>query len=143
MKYLGIDYGSKHIGLALSDSAGRVAMPYQIIPASKEAPTCIANIVQKEAIQAIIIGKSLGLDGTDNLIQSEIDSFIKEVEKLLSIPIIQYNEQFSSRQAKWGTSKALRENPRNIKRRQKGKGEERIDDKAAAIILQSYLDSSK
>jgi putative Holliday junction resolvase len=142
MKYLGIDYGSKHIGLATSDSAGQVAMPYQIISAS-DAISQVVEIVQSESVEVVVIGRSMGLDGVDNPIQQEINQFAAQLGEAASIPIHQMNEQFSSRAAKWGSTKDIRSNPRNTPKHQRGesRGEKRIDDKAAALILQSYLDN--
>lgn len=142
MKYLAIDYGSKYIGLATSDSAGQVAMPHSIIPAA-DALSRVVEIIKSESIEAVVIGRSIGLDGSDNPIQEQIDQFASQLASSASIPIHQINEQFSSRAAKWGSTKDIRSNPRNTPKHQRGGRvtEERIDDKAAAMILQSYLDN--
>lgn len=141
MKYLGIDYGSKHVGTALSDSGGNVAMPHRVIPNTPALVREIAEIITAEGIEQVVIGESRNLEGGHNTVQEEIDSFTKALGEVVDTPLVAMNELFSSRQAKWGTEHHMRINPRNADPRASQKRASRIDDKAAAIILQSYLDS--
>jgi len=141
MKHLGIDYGAKHIGLATSDAGGVVAMPESVIPNDAGTFVYIQNIIEQQHIEQIVIGHSVNLDGSDNTIQSEIESFTRALELKTKLSIKSISELFSSRQAKWGVEHTIRFNPRNIDKRRLHKKQRRIDDKAAAILLQSYLDS--
>ena len=141
MKYLGIDYGTKHVGIALSDSGGNVAMPHQVIPNDAQFESVLLDIVREHGIETIVIGESQNMDGDHNSVQSEIDSFVTHFATKTDVPIVSMNELFSSRQAKWGTEHLIRFNPRNADRRKLHQKQKRIDDKAATIILQSYLDS--
>ena len=141
MKYLGIDYGAKHVGLALSDSGGNVAMPHSVVPNDGFLFSTIVDLVRDEDVEKIIIGESHNLDMGHNEIQFAINQFRQQLEQDLDLPVEYMNELFSSRQAKWGVEHALRINPRNLDKRNLHKKQRRIDDRAATIILQSYLDS--
>lgn len=141
MKHLGIDYGAKHVGFAISDASGTVAMPEKIVPNNVQLMSYILDLIADLSIEVIVIGHSVNLDGSENTIQSEIDSFVRMLGAKVDIPIQSISELFSSRQAKWGVEHTIRFNPRNADRRRLHKKQKRIDDKAAAILLQSYLDS--
>ena len=141
MKYLGIDYGSKHTGLALSDSGGNVAMPHAVVPTGADLVETIARLVENEGVEQIVVGESRNLTGGHNTVQQEIDAFTTALAEHTKVPVVSMNELFSSRQAKWGIEHGMRINPRNADRRALHKKQSRIDDKAAAIILQSYLDA--
>ncbi len=138
MKYLGIDYGSKRVGLAISDSYGKVAMPYKIIENNDNLLDEILKIIDKEKIDEIVIGKSKNLNNKDNLIQKEIDEFIFKIEK--KIKVNQINEIYTSSESKLGILKGLR---RTDKKSRKVKKEFHIDDKAASMILKTFLDLKK
>lgn len=141
MKYLGIDYGAKHVGLALSDSSGQVAMPHAVVSNDDYLMSYILDLVRDERVETVVVGESKDLEMNDNAIQREIRHFINNLEQNIDMPIVSINELFSSRQAKWGTEHLIRFNPRNADRRKLHKKQKRIDDRAATIILQSYLDS--
>lgn len=137
MKSLGIDYGKKHVGLAISDSAGTTAVAYKTI-ANKNLLEQLVDIQEQELIQRFVIGHSHNLNGTDNTIQSEITRFSKQLHEATNTPVEQHTEIFTSMQAKWGTEKNIRREHRDDKtKKQTG----RVDAQAAAIMLQSYLDS--
>lgn len=141
MKYLGIDYGAKHVGLALSDTGGSVAMPHAIVPNDGFLFSYVQDLVWKEQVEKIIIGESHNLEMGHNEIQFAIEQFKQKLEQEIELPVETISEIFSSRQAKWGIEHALRINPRNGDKRNLHKKQKRIDDRAATIILQSYLDS--
>lgn len=141
MKYLAIDYGKKYIGLAVSDSAGRVAMPFSVLKNTKDVVDEIAQIVEDEQINHLVVGESKNLDGTDNPIQKDIEAFSYQIAGVVSVPLTSLTEIFTSRAAKWGVEHDIRDNPRNTNKQSRAnKSESRIDDKAATILLQSYLD---
>ncbi len=140
MKYLGIDYGTKKIGLAVSDDLGNIAFPKKIISSDKDSITEIINLISDEKITGIVIGKSVDLDGADNRIQKDIESFSKKLESKTDIKIEMENEWMSSVAARshlYGKGNIANEQwsgKQNKKRR------EAVDAGAAAIILQRYLD---
>ena len=123
MRYLGIDYGTKRIGLAISDEGGTMAFPYAILENSKGSLGEIKTICAHESVETIIIGESVDYKGMPNLVKKEIDRFIIELRKLVDIPVIEEREFLTTQQARFYQTKR-----------------KRVDDSAAAIILQSYLD---
>lgn len=141
MKYIGIDYGEKHIGIALSDQSGSIAMPKKIIPNTHTAFDEICLLIKDEDVTGIVIGESRDFLGNENKIQTEITPFAERLKTRTGLPVSYTSELFSSRLAKQGTVKHLRINPRNVDSRKRNKVEKRIDDKAAAIMLQSFLDT--
>lgn len=140
-KYLCIDYGARHVGLAISDPNGIIAMPLKILENNNTLFEQLQKIISDEQVGHVVIGESNNTDGVANTIQTEIDTFSQTLESATGLPQSKTSELYSSRLAKQGTVKHLRINPRNIDTRKRSKIERRIDDKAAAIMLQSFLDA--
>ncbi len=120
---ISIDYGTKKVGVAVSDEAGTVAFPYAVIPNDGDLTEKIQDICTKENITAIIIGESRDFDGTPNRLMKKILPFKKKLEEKLGLPVFLEPEYLTSKQA------------RNIQ-----EGNAMTDASAAAIILQSFLD---
>lgn len=135
MKYLGIDYGTKRIGVAISDQSGMIAFPKEIFSTGEQALRELVELILSEDVQKIIIGKSLDLKGDRNAIMEDIDAFVEELYKLTQVPIELEDERFSSsavRAFDWTKPIATP--------RRSDKKNDPIDDRAAAIMLQRYLD---
>jgi len=141
MKYLGIDYGTKRIGLAVSNNEGTLAFPKETITNSQDLVQDILDIIEYESIERIVIGKSLDPWGSENLVQREIDSFIKKLSyDLNNIEILQQDERGSSVSAASHLyNKGNIANEKWTGRRNKKKREHN-DAHAAVVILQRYLD---
>lgn len=123
MKYLGIDYGTKRIGIAISDDNGEFAFPKSIIPSDAEAIQTIINLIEEESISVIVIGESLASNEQANPVLSATLRFKEKLASLTTLPIELEREGFSTFEAhRYQTKKGSR------------------DDSAAAIILQRYLD---
>lgn len=135
MRYLGIDYGSKRVGLAISDEEGTLAFPYKIIPNSLELVDTIHNICGEEDITAIVLGESHDLSGKPNKIMGSIEEFKRNIEMDLELPVFFEKEFMTSIFARGNDGKK-----ENDARKTKKVKQEKIDDSAAAIILQRYLD---
>lgn len=125
MRLLGIDYGTKRIGLALSDEGGTFAFPEAIIDTNKAALGILGKLVIEKEVSKIIIGESRDFKGNENPVMKEIAAFKKALEELLDIPVILWSEMLSSAHARReGSEKGVH-----------------VDSAAAALILQNYLDS--
>jgi putative Holliday junction resolvase len=141
MKYLGVDYGSKKIGLAKSDEGNTFAFPIIILPNNNTTIEEINKICQKEGITDIVIGKSVDFEGKNNNIEKEIIPFI---EKLQNYTIHRFDERMTTS----GTQALLRHsfqkdvNPKNFSKHAKRVREHTKDDdaKVAAYMLQGFLD---
>jgi len=141
MKYLGIDYGTKRIGLALSNQEGTLAFPKETIINSQNLTQNIVDIVEYEKIEKIVIGKSLDAQGSENLVQREIKNFIKKLSHDLDgIEILEQDERGSSIAASahlYGKGNIANE---KWSGKDNAKKREHNDANAAAVILQRYLD---
>lgn len=135
MKYLGIDYGTKRIGIAISDESGGFAFPKTILNSGVQALTDLINLIEQEKITSVVIGNSLDQIGERNAIMEDVDVFAEELRRLTGVNILYSDERFSSTAARAATWLK----PVATPRRSGGK-EVRIDDQAAAIMLQRYLD---
>jgi putative Holliday junction resolvase len=143
MKYLGIDYGTKKIGLAVSDDNGTLAFPKGIIPADSHAIPYILDLIQEKSIDHIIVGESTHTDGQDNHLMRQIAKFVLQLEKATLIPIQMQQEWYSSVAARapmYGKGNIA--NPKWTGQHNAQKRED-IDDKAAAVILQRFLDKQQ
>jgi putative Holliday junction resolvase len=135
MRYLGIDYGSKRVGLAISDEDGSMAFPYKILKNDLELVDNIHNICGVEEISAIVLGESHDLSGQPNKIMGSIEEFKRNIEGELDLPIYFEKEFMTSIFARGSEGKK-----ENDARKNKKEKSEKIDDSAAALILQRYLD---
>jgi putative Holliday junction resolvase len=127
MRYLGLDYGAKRIGVAISDADGGFAFPRETIPNDQSTLDRLQKFVKEENIGAVIIGDARAVNGATNPITAEADAFAKSVEKYLGLPVEAVWEA-------WSSIEAARFAP---------KGKEHDDSAAAAIILQRHLDSRR
>ena len=141
MKHLGIDYGTKRIGLAMSDNNGMLAFPKETINNSKDLIQNILDIIEYENIEKIVVGKSLDAWGYTNQVQRDIQSFIEKISyDLTDIEIVEQDERGSSVAAAshlYGKGNIANEKwtgKDNAKKR------EHNDANAATVILQRYLD---
>lgn len=128
MRYLGIDYGKKRIGLAVSDETLAFAFPREILAnqSTKQSVRAILQFAEQEHIGKIIIGLPLGSAGDDTEQTRNIRAFAALFARESHLPIEFENELLTSRLARAGSDK--------------GKP---VDASAAALILQSYLDKHK
>lgn len=140
MRFLGIDFGTKRIGLSISDENGTLAFPKEIISNDENTLKKIAEIIKMENIKNIVIGESVDFSGRLNILSTRIEIFIKELEKEFKLPIFKQKEFLTSMEArKAGNNKrTLSQSQVHSKVKQKKSG--RIDASAAALILQRYLD---
>ena len=122
MKYIGIDYGTSRIGIALSDEDATFAFPRTILN-ERKALTEIVRLCAQEDIGGIVMGYSIASNGAENDVGTAVARFKEKVARMTSTPIYLEREDFSSVEAHRYQTKA---------------GDR--DDSAAAIILQRYLD---
>ena len=131
---LGIDYGEKRVGLALSDRSNLIASPYKTLQyiSKNDLISEIKKIVIDKEIEVFVIGLPLNMKGEDSDQTKKVRRF-KNLLSILELPIVYEDERFSSIIAK--NSLVLQ----NVKT---GHNKSEIDRTAAAIILQQYLDKN-
>tara|TARA_B100000315_G_C14269734_1_gene448098 strand:- start:21 stop:434 length:414 start_codon:yes stop_codon:yes gene_type:complete len=133
-RVLGLDYGERRIGLALSDPLGIIARPLAIIDRkeTKDYISRISEIISEKKITSIVVGLPLTLKGHNSKQTEIVLAFIDQLQSELQIPILSIDERLSSMAAK----KSLQ-----IQSVKTGHEKGRVDETAAAIFLQEYLDS--
>lgn len=132
-RWLGIDHGKSRIGLAISDELASFAHPYRTLQAGGTVMVEIQAIVAQEQIEGIVIGLPKNMDGTLGPSAESAKAFGQNLGRLLpSVKIIYWDERLTTREAQ----RALHAAGKNTKQSKK-----MIDQVAAQILLQSYLDS--
>ncbi len=132
MRFLGIDYGTRRIGLAQGDELG-LATP---LPALTDADAAkrrvaLAAVVKQRRIDEIVLGYPYNMDGSAGVKAKEVDAFAESLRKEFGLPVHLVDERLTSHMAEAGmTQKELREI----------RAQGIIDSRAAAIVLQDYLD---
>ena len=126
MRYIGIDYGSKRVGIAVSDATGSMAFPKFVLRNDENLLNELGELIESYKAAVIVIGHSLDKQTAPNAIQSEIDTLMTDITLQFGLPIHLEPEQFTTQQA-------LRIQGRN----------EQTDASAAALILDSFLQKQK
>ena len=119
---MGIDYGSKRVGIAFSDDQGLMAFPYGVLENNNSLVFEIENLIKENDVEEVVIGHSLGRDGEPNKIHAAVEEFVTDLTLQIPIPIQLEPEQYT-------TQEAIRFQGKN----------EKTDASAAAIILNSYI----
>ena len=133
IRWLGIDHGNSRIGLAISDELGSFAHPYRTLQAGRNAAAEIQAILKPERIGGIVIGLPKNMDGTLGPSAESAKSFGQKLGELVpEVKIVFWDERLTTREAQ----RALHAAGKNAKQSKK-----MIDQVAAQILLQSYLDS--
>lgn len=134
---LAIDYGEKHFGTAISDSKGVIASPLEVISITKNKNR---NIIIEEILElaaengakSILVGMPQAFTQAQDETVRKVRNFIKSLSKKTNLPIVPYDESFSTTQAQ----NVLISSGQNVKSSRK-----KIDKIAATIFLQEYLNS--
>jgi putative holliday junction resolvase len=133
MRLLGIDYGDNRIGLSISDELASFAHPYRTLQRDTKVFHEIRQIVERERITGIVIGLPKNMDGTLGQSAAKAKAFGDELARvILAINIVFWDERLTTIEAQ----RALHAAGKNAKQSRK-----MIDQVAAQILLQSYLDS--
>ncbi len=125
MRLLGVDYGEKKIGIAISDESAKFAFPHSVIDntSANSVLKALKLICDKNNIGKIIIGQSLDFKGQPNPIMKRIEKFKTFLEERFNLPLEYENEVLTTKQAERSMSRS-----------------EKTHSSAAALILQGYLD---
>ena len=133
---LGLDFGDKTIGIAVSDKSLTIATPIKTIRRKSISKDLIElfDLIEVYNVGGLIVGLPLSLNGKENIRTEKVRKFVKSIELQKNIKIMLYDERFSSDVI----FKELRKNHNSISKIKK-----KLDQQAAAYILQGFLDSSK
>ncbi len=139
MRTLGIDFGEKRIGLAISDPLGILATPIETLDSSEMDLVIpkLAETISDHVVTKIVVGIPWTLSGKSGPQTKKTFEFISLISDTFEIPIKQIDERFTSLQAE----KKLRLVDKRSRKKQKKIPKGLIDSVSAAIILQTYLDT--
>ena len=134
MRYLAIDYGDKHTGLAICDPTETIASPFAVIEGQKDLIKKITDIVGSENVEAVVLGLPLNMDDSQGFQAERVIQFAEQLKNHLHIPIHFQDERLSS----FAADEKLA--PAEFTRKKKKK---RLDAVAAAEILEAFLEQKK
>ncbi|MDI6777054.1 MAG: Holliday junction resolvase RuvX [Syntrophales bacterium] len=136
MRILGLDYGSKRIGVAICDELGITAQVLATITRKNQEQDieAIARFIRRYGVERIVIGYPIRLDGTEGIQCEKVNRFIRILESTFSLPVIRWDETLTTKEAE---EILIGANMRRKKRRNV------VDKLAASLILQGYLNSLK
>ena len=140
MRFLGIDYGTKRIGVAISDENNRLAFPKEILLNDSNTFEKLGQIIKKENISDIVIGESVDFSGALNTLSARIEVFILEFKEKFNLPVHKQKEFLTSVEARKSKDTKKMLSPSRARSRIKQIKSGRVDASAAALILQRYLD---
>ncbi len=123
---MGIDFGSKKVGLAFTDESGAMAFPYGVVPNDAKLFPTVLKLIKEKNVGEVIIGHSLDKEGKANKIHEAVETFMLDLTLELGIPVHLEPEQYSTQQA-------IRIQGKNAQ----------TDAAAAAIILDSFITRKK
>ena len=134
MPVLGIDFGSRRIGLAVSDAEDRIALPLDPIESGgpEKDLRSLGDLVRERGIDRIVVGLPIGLDGQRGAQAEAVGRFADSLRETLALPVDLLDERFTTRMAE----RTLDEGSRRGRRKKKAV----IDSVAAAMLLRTYLE---
>ncbi len=134
-RILAIDYGEVRIGVAVTDELQILVSPLEVINTRKVDPVKrIFEIVEEKGVTEVVLGMPYLLSGKEGRLAGQVKKFKQELEKILPVPVILYDERFTSKIAE----RELRE--RGIK---PSRNREKVDLFSAGILLEDYLEYRK
>ena len=136
MRILALDIGERRIGVALSDPGGLLATPLTAIHRRRQAEDIdeVLRLVDEHDAERIVVGLPLELSGRRGTQAGRVSAFVRAMAERTQVPVDTVDERYSTVQAQ----RQLRES--GVK---PSRNRARVDAAAAAIILQSYLDSQR
>lgn len=135
MKVIGVDLGSRRIGVATSDRSGLIASPLTVLQRAQSQRRDheeLARIVREEEAQAVVVGLPLNMDGTEGRAAQAARREVERMTTVIDVPIHVHDERRTTVQA----DHVLMEKRLNAQERRQV-----VDKVAAAVILQSWLDA--
>lgn len=139
-RFMGIDYGTKRIGVAISDENRALAFPKEIILNDSDTFKKIGEIIKKEQVGEIVVGESVDFSGKLNVLSGRIEIFILELKERFRLPVRKQKEFLTSVEARRSGNNKKSLSPSQARSKIKQIKSGRVDASAAALILQRYLD---
>lgn len=139
-KILGVDYGSKRVGIAISDESRTFAFPKIILKNDKDFFKKIKNIIEEEKVKEVVVGESVDYSGKPNKISKNIETFIEKLKDGIGLIIHTQKEFMTSVEARRLKSGKMNKNlSTTAHSRIKKEKMDKVDAVAAALILERFL----
>jgi putative Holliday junction resolvase len=134
MRILAIDHGTRRMGIAISDELKMIAQPLEFIPAEPFDALVkrLQAIIAEKSVELILIGMPRNMDGTYGPAAEKVRAFVESLKNRFPTPIRTWDERLTTVQANRFMIAA------DVKRRDR---KQKVDQTAAAILLQGYLDA--
>lgn len=126
MRYLGIDYGTKKVGIAFSDEAGTMGFPHSVITNDGKLLETVLALLGRESVGAVVIGESKDFKGGENAVAAEARAFADKLHTATELPILWEPELYTTQEAR-----------RDFEGVHNNRGV--VDASAAALILTGFL----
>lgn len=144
MRYLGIDYGTGKVGIALSDEAGTMGFPKTSLENGPRLMQEVRELAAAENVGAVVIGESLDFSGNPNPVALDARAFGAKLEEESGLPVYFEIEALSTQEARRAPDGTHPLHAANVQRQRSEKGmaagqRGAVDARAAALILTSYL----
>ena len=134
MRIMALDVGDKKIGVAVSDSLLNIAQPRPTLERRNLQTDLqrLRELVEGDGVQEIVVGNPIHMDGRESRQSNKVQRFARQLSKALGLPVVFWDERLTS----FAAEQQLEEIGLNWRKRRK-----HVDQVAAMLILQSYLDS--
>lgn len=138
MRILALDVGERHTGVAISDPTATIARPLETVDHRSKKALCsaVAHLVEEHGAEIVVVGRPLSLNGHVGPQAQLVDRYAEALAETLSVPVVLWDERFST-----ATADEILRATRKEKARRRARSDGEIDAIAAAVILRSYLDS--
>ena len=127
MRYLGSDFGTKRVGLALSDEAGHMGFPHAVLPNDGRLIDYVRDLILRKEVEVVVMGESRDFKGGENPVSQKAKAFAQDLERSTEITVEWEPETYTTQEAK--------RDPIGVHTNT----HEAVDASAAALILTSYL----
>ena len=134
MRILALDHGTKRVGIAVSDELKMIAQPLEFFPAEPFADFLarLKELIREKELELIVVGMPRNMDGSYGPAALKVREFVAALRDAVAIPIQTWDERLTSAQAQRFLIQG------GVRRKER---KEKVDKTAAAILMQSYLDS--
>ncbi|HTB62957.1 MAG TPA: Holliday junction resolvase RuvX [Opitutales bacterium] len=142
MHFLGLDYGAKRWGLSFGDELGlALPLPAAVAPTEKARFAHVAREIAARKITELVVGYPFNMDGTVGFKAKEVDAFIAELEQRFKLPVHRTDERLTTHAAENQNPAKSKKHSQTPAARRAARATGELDSRAAAIILQDFLDT--
>tara|TARA_B100000989_G_C19499034_1_gene453402 strand:+ start:777 stop:1226 length:450 start_codon:yes stop_codon:yes gene_type:complete len=145
VRYLGIDYGEKRIGLSFADELG-VALPLSpiVLVQGADVVEAIGVVVREKKPDALVVGYPINMDGSIGPKAQAVDALAQKLERKLGVPVHTFDERLTTSQVEADLqSMGIGSKPKSIQAHKKKRASGELDSRVAALILQEFLESQR